>query len=440
MSHRHAQQFRSAHPAGRDHRRNPHFDQQGGTRVAGSIGAKVSTAGPAVERDSDPPDLTPSQVVRVWKRNGEFVVYEYKDGHRRPKLSYTVKEPSRNFYREGDILLVHEVEKRYGEREFPELKEPDGDDISVFDLVMMLLGEYEEEKYKLGWQILRVSDVGWGGGVIIVQGVIFFDSVPTALTKRAEFSVDDLNVAFIQSRTAQQLETLVPILEFTAELSETLLGGAVEQLEKVAAKRLFKEAARAAMKRGMKKAFNKLLRGMATSAAKAGLAFVKAFAKEFWKDMHSADKKHALQERLGVRDLPKQVERLPIFEKAVIAGANSAAAALVKDCLEKPLGKWFEKILAKMFPKAETSLSQKMLSYFTGEIRKLVTTEALTTVIGALTAAWKGRIDASGKPDEKQFGKLFEDKLLSDLTKAFKKRFDSWIEGLSKDQFEDMKF
>ena len=88
-------------------------------------------------------------------------------------------------------------------QEFPELKEPD-DTFSLFSLVMMLLGEYEEEKYKLGWQILKVSDVNWGGGSVIVQAVMFFDNVPTALKKRAEFSVDDLNRSFIYSRTAEQ--------------------------------------------------------------------------------------------------------------------------------------------------------------------------------------------------------------------------------------------
>jgi hypothetical protein len=152
-------------------------------------------------------------------------VYEYKNGRRATKLTYPVKEPSRNYYQEGDIILVHEVEKHRAEQEFPELKEPD-DTFSLFSLVMMLLGEYEEEKYKLGWQILLVSDVGWGGGADVVQGVIFFDKVPTALKKRGESSVDDLNSSFIYSRTAEQPEaTVIPVLEFTVELSEALLGG-----------------------------------------------------------------------------------------------------------------------------------------------------------------------------------------------------------------------
>ena len=44
MSHHHPQQYRSAHPAGHNGKTNPKFDQQGGTRAAGSIGAKTPSA------------------------------------------------------------------------------------------------------------------------------------------------------------------------------------------------------------------------------------------------------------------------------------------------------------------------------------------------------------------------------------------------------------
>jgi hypothetical protein len=40
MSHHHAQQYRSAHPAGHHGRTNAKFDEQGGTRAQGSIGSR----------------------------------------------------------------------------------------------------------------------------------------------------------------------------------------------------------------------------------------------------------------------------------------------------------------------------------------------------------------------------------------------------------------
>jgi len=438
MSHRHAQQFRSAHPAGRDNRRNPHFDQQGGTRAAGSIGAKASTAGPAVERDSDPPDLTPNQVVRVWKRNGELVVYEYKQGHRVAKLSYPVKEPSRNYYREGDILLVAKLEKRVAEREFPELKEPDAG-LSAFDLFMMLLGEYEEEEYTLGWQILRVSDVGWGGGVIIVQGVIFFEDVPTALKKRAEFSVDELNTSFIYARTAHQLESLIPVIKFTIELSETLMGGALEQLEQVAAKRVLKESARMAMKRGAKKAFNRILRGLGSAAGKAAIAFLKAAAKEFFKDMQEAQKARSLKEHLGVANLPKDLDRHPIYKKAVLAGADAAALTFINEAFQSPMMKGMDKSFKVMYPDAQKTTSQYVTIYLSKEIVKLCTTEFASDIVDALVSAWKEALDASGKVDQGKFAKLVSDKLLASLAAIFTKRLDAMFEKIAEEVFEGAK-
>jgi len=442
MSLHHPQRFRSAHPAGHDGKKNPRFDEQGGTRVGGPIGSKTSPAGAIVERDSDPPDLTPDQVIRVWKSRGALVVYEYKNGRRVTKLTYPVKEPSRNYYLEGDVILVRQLEKRRAEQEFPELKEPD-DTFSPFSLVMMLLGEYEEEKYKLGWQILRVSDVNWGGGSVIVQAVMFFDNVPTALKKRAEFSVDDLNRSFIYSRTAEQLEsTVVPVIEFTLELSEALLGGATsgfEELEKLAARRLLKASARAAMKRGLKKAFNVTFRVMVSSIAKASFAFLKAFALEFWKDMHAADKERHLQQRIGSPEVPKEIDRHPIFKKAVVAGADAAALALIKECFEKPMMKMLEKSLNEIYPAVEKTLSQRAAIYFTKEFVKLCTTEFASAIVDSLLSAWKGSLDAKGNVDPKKFEKLVQDKLLSALSNAVKGRLMGWLETLAEDQFKDMR-
>jgi hypothetical protein len=442
MSLHHPQRFRSAHPAGHDGKKSPRFDEQGGTRAAGPIGSKTSTAGAVVERDSDPPDLTPDQVIRVWKSRGALVVYEYKNGRRATKLTYPVKEPSRNFYLEGDVILVRQLEKRRAEQEFPELKEPD-DTFSLFSLVMMLLGEYEEEKYKLGWQILKVSDVNWGGGSVIVQAVMFFDNVPTALKKRAEFSVDDLNRSFIYSRTAEQLEsTVVPVIEFTLELSEALLGGVTsgfEELEKLAARRLLKASARAAMKRGLKKAFHVAFRVMVSSIAKASFAFLKAFAMEFWKDMHAADKERRLHQRIGSPEVSKEIDRHPIFKKAVIAGADAAVLALIKECLEKPMMKMLEKSLKELYPELAKSLTQRVAIYFTKEIVKLCTTEFASAIAYSLLSAWKESLDAKGNVDPQKFEKLLQDKLQSALSKAIKGRFDSWLETLAEDQFKDMR-
>ncbi|HYL65121.1 MAG TPA: hypothetical protein VE077_21105 [Candidatus Methylomirabilis sp.] len=440
MSHRHAQQFRSAHPAGHDNRRSPHFDQQGGTRVAGSIGARVSVAGPAVERDSDPPDLTPAWAARVWKKNGDPVVYEYKDGRRLAQLSYPSKELSRNYYKVGDVFLVADIEKRYAEMELPELKEPGDGDSSVLELFMTLLGIYEEEKYKLGWKIVLISELGYGGGYVGVRRVIFFDNLPVALKEVGEWNGYQLNTQFIQARTARQLESLVPVLEFTAELSETLLGGALEQIEKVAAKRLLKETARAAMKRGLKKAFNRTLRTLASALGKTVLAFLKAFAKEFWKDMHAAEKEHSLKQRVGAPNLPKEIEHHPIFKKAILAGADAAALAFIGAALEAPMMKMLDKSFTAMYPGVEKTLSQRAKIYFTKEFVKVCTTEFASDIADALVSSWKESLDASGKADQEKFAKLVSDKLLSSLTKAFSKRFDSFLEKISEQMFEDMKF
>jgi hypothetical protein len=272
---------------------------------------------------------------------------------------------------------------------------------------------------------------------------MFFDNVPTALKKRAEFSVDDLNRSFIYSRTAEQLEsTVVPVIEFTLELSEALLGGATsgfEELEKLAARRLLKASARAAMKRGLKKAFNVTFRVMVSSIAKASFAFLKAFALEFWKDMHAADKERHLQQRIGSPEVPKEIDRHPIFKKAVVAGADAAALALIKECFEKPMMKMLEKSLNEIYPAVEKTLSQRAAIYFTKEFVKLCTTEFASAIVDSLLSAWKGSLDAKGNVDPKKFEKLVQDKLLSALSNAVKGRLMGWLETLAEDQFKDMR-
>lgn len=436
----HSQRFRSAHPAGHDNRRNLHFDQQGGTRGAGAIGSKVSPAGPVVEHDSDPADLTPYDVLRMWKRRGVPVLYEYKDGHRSATLSYPVKDKSRNWYHEGDIVLINDVEKRYAERMIPELKQPD-DEFSILNLVMLLLGEHEDEKFKLAWKILLISDVG-AHGTVVIQRVILFDNVPTLLKTREMVSVDELAARFIYTKTGQQLESLIPVLEFTVELSETLLVGELEAFEKIVGKRLLKTSARFAMKRGFKKALNITLRTAANAVFKASLAFLNAFLKEFLKDKHALEEQLRIQKQLGSTNLPKEIETHPIFKKAVLAGADAAALALVKECLEKPLMKTLDKSLEQMYPlgdRIERPASQRVSIYLSKEIVKFCTTEFASSIIDGLLSAWKGSLDATGKVDPVKRQKLFEGKLLSALSNAFTKRLDSWLESVGEQEFEDMK-
>jgi len=309
----------------------------------------------------------------------------------------------------------------------------------MFSLVMMLLGEHEEEKFKLGWRILRVSNVGWGGGSIIVEGVIFFDNVPTALKQRAEFSVDDLNTSFIYTRTAEQLEaTVVPMIHLTFEITEVLLSGGLGEIEKVAGKRLLKEGARIAMRKGMKKVFNALLRGLAVGMVKGVISFIKGFAKEYLKDLHAAEKQHALQLRLGSPGVAKELDIHPIVQKAILAGADAAAATLIAECIEKRLMSMMDKSLKELFPSVQKTFSERVKIYVAKEFVKVGSTELLTKIIDAVLSARKDAIDAKGNVDPEIFSKKLEEKLKAALLEVFTKRAKSWGEGLGEEQFKDM--
>lgn len=437
--HHRPQQFRSPRSAGHGGVIHLQFDEQGGTRISGAIGSKTSPAGAVVERDSDPPDLNPYQVVRVWTHRGDLVVYEYQNSRRATKLRYPVAEKGRAYYQEGDIILVHEEEKRYAERKFPELKEPDDDSFSMFSLIMLLLGEHEEEKFKLGWRILRVSNVGWGGGCIIVEGVIFFDNVPTALKGRAQFSVNDLNDAFIYTRTAEQLEaTVVPMIKFTFELTEVLISGGAGEIEKLVGKRLLKESARIAMRKGFKKALNALLRGLAVGMVKGVISFIKGFGKEYLKDLHAGEKQHSLQLRVGAHGTPKELDLHPIIQKAILAGADAAAATLISECIEKRLMSMMDKSLKAFFPSVQKTFSDRVKIYFAKEFVKVCTTELMTKLIDAVISARKASLDAHGNVDPEKFSRKLEEKLKDALLDVFTKRAKKWGESLSEEEFEDM--
>jgi hypothetical protein len=384
--------------------------------------------------ESDPPPVGQLDSIRLWTFRGQPVIYEYDKGVRRLQLTYPNKD-GRPFYQVGDFVLVGEEVKHTAEDIFPELKDGD-DEISFIAIVMLLLGEFEEPKYKIGWKINSISPNGRSGGLVKMQGVIFLDGTPTTLQKTADFGRQDLNDSFFELRTAAQLQaTIVPLCKLTAELVEISLTGSLSALKKTAGKKLLKVSARAAMKVGVRKAFNRFLRTLALVSAKCTLAFLSAMAKQAIKDFDAQQKQGKLRAHIGAAAQPPNLK--PILEKALIAGADAFASTLVKEALQASIMKLMDKSFLEIFP-GERTLSSRIQIYISKEIVKLCTTEAFTIITDGVLSAWKESIDAHGNVDHAKFEKLVTEKLKSNLENAFTGRIKKAGEGFSDEVFKDL--
>jgi hypothetical protein len=373
--------------------------------------------------------------IRLWTHGGKPVVYEYRNGVRVNQLTYPNKD-ARPFYQVDDFVLVGDVEKHTAEQIFPELKESD-DDVSFFSIIMLILGEFEEEKYKLGRKITSIAPNGRSGGVVRMQGVIFFDGVPTTLQTTSEFGRQELNDSFVWAKTGAHLEaTIVPLSRLTAELVMISLSGSLSALKKTVGKRLLKASARSAMQVGLRKVFNKLLRTLATVMGKCTLAFLSAMAKQAAKDLDAQQKQGRLKAHVGAAIGGQAPDLKPVLEKAILAGANAFASTLIKEGCEATLLKFMDKSFVEIFP-GERTLSQRMQVYISKEVVKLCTTESLTATTDSLLSAWKDAIDAHGEIDYAKFEKLVADKLKANLEKALTGRAKKWGEGFSEEQFKE---
>ncbi len=410
------------------------FPDEGTTALMTTPTPGICLGAPPADQEPEPPEVTANDVVRFWTYRGKPVIYEYRKGQRLYKLSYPNKE-GRPYYQVGDIVLADTIDRHHAEQIFPELKDPGGSEISAFLVVMMLIGCYEEPKYKVGWKIVYIAPDGEGEGSVDMRGVIFFDNVPTALKKGDTWRYRDLTESFIYARTAADLNELQPILMGLGEFVEVVLGGEISGLAEVVGKKLLEVAGRKALLAGMEKLLGRVMLMLVTALAKCTLAFLTAAAKEFAKNMLAWRQQNKLMLQVGAAGADAPADLKPFVDKAILAGADAFALTFIKEVCEKPLLKMLDEYYEKLYPSgAGRKLTDGLKVYLAREVVKLCTTEFASSITDSLLSAWKGAIDEKGNFQQDKFEKLVIDKLKAKLEKAFTERAKKvWAGALAKE-------
>jgi len=274
------------------------------------------------------------------------ILREYQDKEHNPEvkaLTYP-NGSARNYYLEGDLVLVNRQQLRFLEKQFPELRAAANEDPSalqsLLQITLVFLG-VESKEYVTGWRINKLSP--WGGsgaGEATMQFLIVLDDdTPVPLGYPQRHSLELLNEKWRLSLTARDLvKNVMPIINAAAFIAEMGVTFGTSTVIRVVAKKAARKAAKAMIKRGMRRLLRIVLKTMASVAVKGSTAAVKVFTVKIADKVES----HKADER--VRLFGRKAETSFDWKPAIKSAATSAASEFVSALIEAVRESIFDKM------------------------------------------------------------------------------------------------
>jgi len=349
-------------------------------------------------------------VFSTWQ--GTDVLIECKDG-RRARPMYPPAN-GREYYKQGDLIMLRSMSKRKLEGHFPELKAAQDEDLLSELGILLAFAGWEAPQYKVAWMINSIDHTGRGRGSAKLRGVVFFGGTPVVLEKEVEFYWIDLNGMFTWARQEEVVKATVgPILDMAALVAGAGVGGVAQSVRKMLGKKL----ARYAVTKGLRKIFFRVARILLHNVTKAVTAFLQAFAEKLFESQYL----QSIEAKAKGEDVAT-VDILPM----IIEASGALAMTLVEETFNDEALKKIEPFLGQVL--GLSGLQLQVHAYVLGRIVKLFTVDSLTIVQGATVGA---ALDASeGKGD---FDQLLADKLRNQLTELLHRELTSIVEGIVDD-------